>query len=303
MRATGATFRLGAMFRDWGAVGDRYFNGFGAFRRKARCGAVPASLAAPDGSAATAGLRGILDGRAPGAPRSFRDSAIRSALGAFALFVCVALRFEIAGRIFARLRDSRPVWPKSRAISRPSRSIPPVHIRELVLAHGGRVDGDLFIDCSGARAVLASALGVANEDWSAWLPCDRMQTLRAGFRRPLAALLGNDRRHRGLALQHSSSALHRALACVLQRVCRGRRDRIEVVSHARGGVQHRPIFSAWSADGRRNSGSAIACCCRATRSTRSTARPCISRSPASHASSLTFRSQDRARLTWRSTTA
>ena len=49
------------------------------------------------------------------------------------------------------------------------------NIEALRLADGTRVDADLFIDCSGAAARLMRQVS-SNErdDWSAWLPCDRM---------------------------------------------------------------------------------------------------------------------------------
>ena len=47
-------------------------------------------------------------------------------------------------------------------------------IAAIRLKDGRAFEADLFIDCSGPCAPLRSAVDSAWEDWSAWLPCDRL---------------------------------------------------------------------------------------------------------------------------------
>jgi tryptophan halogenase len=55
-------------------------------------------------------------------------------------------------------------------------------IEELQFEDGGRLRADLFIDCTGDRAQLIGGfLGTGFQDWSNWLPCDRLLSQPASF--------------------------------------------------------------------------------------------------------------------------
>ena len=178
MRATQATYRLGAQFRGWGAQGDRYFQGFGSIG--AKLDAVPFQHH---------WLRLRANGDCP-AFEDFSIAAQAARVGRFALpqsdprsvlsLFSYAWHFD-AGLLAAELRANA----LQAGVARIAGDVAAVElepangfIRALELADGARVSADLYIDCSGANATLSTALDARFEDWSAWLPCDRLQTVR-----------------------------------------------------------------------------------------------------------------------------
>ena len=54
----------------------------------------------------------------------------------------------------------------------------------LLLADGQRIEADLFVDCAGPAAPLLSAVGGRFEDWSDFLPCDRLLLAEAAADAP-----------------------------------------------------------------------------------------------------------------------
>lgn len=176
MAATSATFKLGIEFRDFGAIGDSYFHPFGTFgapigdvafhhywlRATQGCNARPLeSYSLPCRAARAARfvhppLASETDGTAAGYGYAYQFDATR-----FAAFLRGRAESDgvvrIEGRVVEVLRD--PASGDVRAVRLDDQRI---------------IAGDLFVDCSGFRALLiGEAPDAAWQDWSDWLPCDR----------------------------------------------------------------------------------------------------------------------------------
>jgi tryptophan halogenase len=175
VRATQATFKLGIEFVDWKRPGESYVHGFGKIgqdmlwlhphqlwlKMAAQGRAKHFDHYALNCVAARKNRFCPPDPRQPGSPLADIDYAYQFDASLFAAFLrrqCEARGVErIEGRIIGV--ETRPADG---------------FIDQVVLADGRKVGGDLFVDCSGMRALLiGDALGIGYEDWSRWLPCDR----------------------------------------------------------------------------------------------------------------------------------
>jgi tryptophan halogenase len=174
VRRTQATFKLGIEFRDWGHVGNRFFHGFGDYGptidtrspymhwlRLVRTGSTQRPL--EDFSVAAVMAR----------QQRFTPPAgdQPSASNAFSY----GFHFD-AGLYAAYLRE----YAMQRGVKRIEAMIDGVDLHPetgfitgLRLGDGRRIEGDLFIDCSGFRGLLIQgAMQSEYEDWSAQLPCN-----------------------------------------------------------------------------------------------------------------------------------
>ena len=174
IKKTQATFKLGIEFQDWGHIGNRFFHGFGDFGpaienrsphmhwlRLARAFKEMPSL--ETWSVATVMAR---NGRFT-PPEGDRPSA-RNAFS-------YGFHFD-AGLYAAYLRE----YAMARGVTRIEGMINEVEqhpdtgfITALKLRDGRRIEGELFIDCSGFRGLLIEGtLKAGYDDWSDHLPCN-----------------------------------------------------------------------------------------------------------------------------------
>ncbi|WP_375250479.1 tryptophan halogenase family protein [Sphingomonas sp.] len=174
LRATKATFKLGIEFVDWTAPGQRYFHPFGqygaalpgvAFHHrwlKARADGLDLPL-----SALSLATRLAVEGRFAKPQGDTRS--ILSTLG-YAYHFDAAL-YAAYLRKLSEARGVRRIEGKLRDVERHADS---GFVTALTTERGERLAADLFIDCSGFRALLIDgAMAEPFEDWSHWLPCDR----------------------------------------------------------------------------------------------------------------------------------
>jgi len=174
LRATGASFKLGIEFVGWRAPGHRYFHPFGTYgpalpgvpfhHRWLKACAGGLDVALTDLSLAARLAAENRFAKPEGTARS-----ILSTLG-------YAYHFD-AGRYAAHLRTIAEGSGATRVEGRLAtveRDGETGFVTALTTERGERLAGDLFIDCSGFRALLiGEAMGVGFEDWGEWLPCDR----------------------------------------------------------------------------------------------------------------------------------
>jgi tryptophan halogenase len=174
VRATAGTFKLGIEFVGWGGPDQRYLHAFGTIGRdfglipfhhywlRHRAEGGPTSLW--DFSASAQAVRRNLFGR-------WEEKPDRMPSGLAHAFHFDASLYGAYLRRYAEARGVRRTEGKVRDVTLRGED---GFVEAVVLESGERIEGDLFIDCSGFRGlIIEQALETGYEDWSKWLPCDR----------------------------------------------------------------------------------------------------------------------------------
>ncbi len=174
IRETKATHKLGIEFVGWNGDGARYFHPFGRYGGpqdgamfyhrwiKAWLGGAPE--AHPAYSLTT---RAAMSGRF--AHPSGDARSILSTLG-------YAYHFDagLYAQYLRRRSEARGVKRVEGKVVKIDQHPLTGFVATLTTQRGEVLEGDLFIDCSGLRAMLIEGVLKAGfEDWSQWLPCDR----------------------------------------------------------------------------------------------------------------------------------
>ena len=179
MRATQATFKLGINFENWKSQGESYFHSFGVTGRDHW----------------SAGFQHFwMHGQTRGHTASYDDYCIELQAAMQSKFAHlpdnrINYAYQLDSGLYAaflrRLAESdgaRRVEGKIAEVQLDGES---GNIAALRLETGERIEGDLFLDCTGFRALLIEgALHVGYDDWSHQLPCDSAIAVQTASVRP-----------------------------------------------------------------------------------------------------------------------
>lgn len=176
VRETQGSFKLGIQFNDWGQIGDSYIHGFGSIGRD--LGLLPFHQywlkARAEGRAEDIGHYSLNTLAAP----QDRFMTVPSDAPANSPLAEIAYAYHFDAGRYARFLRRRA---EAQGVNRIEGKVVSVvqsgetgFVESVTLESGERIAADLFLDCSGFRALLiGGTLGVDFDDWTHWLPCDR----------------------------------------------------------------------------------------------------------------------------------
>jgi tryptophan halogenase len=173
-RETRATCKLGIEFAGWNGDGSRYFHPFGRYG-----GGRDASMFYHRF------IRAQLSGATEGHPQysltteaAYAGKFAAPAADTDSILSTLGYAYHFDASLYAAFLRKRA---ESRCVRRIEGRVVEIRqdpesgfVRSLKTQRDEVIEGDLFIDCSGLRALLIEeTLKTGFEDWSGWLPCDR----------------------------------------------------------------------------------------------------------------------------------
>ncbi len=174
VRETRATFKLGIEFRDWAKPGHTYLHPFGRY-----------GLPADGVSFQHRWIKAQIEGQ----PDNFEDyslNTVAARAGKFAfpasdpasILSTMGYAYHFDASLYAqylrRCTEAKGVKRHEGTVGRIDQDPETGFITALHTSRGEMLEADLFIDCTGLRALLIEGvLKVGFDDWSRWLPCDR----------------------------------------------------------------------------------------------------------------------------------
>ena len=167
MREAKATFKLGIAFENWGALGERYIHSFGQVGRSTWMGGFQHMWL----RARQQGFGGPLD------DYCFELQAAQRERFATSDTSRINYAFHLDAVLYAgvlrRLSEAAGAVRIEGRIAAVEQHGETGDITALKLDDGRRVEGDLFIDCTGFGGLLIEkTLQAGYEDWRRWLPTD-----------------------------------------------------------------------------------------------------------------------------------
>ncbi len=214
MRETAATFKLGIEFVDWGRLGDRYIHGFGPlgpdigltkfhhYWLKMRAAGRAAPL-----DEYSINIVAARQNKFMRAKRDMGNSPLADIAHAYHFDASLYAQF------LRRYAEARGVQRLEGKLTGATTRAHDGHIDAVVMADGRRIEGDLFIDCSGFRGLLIEeTLHTGYEDWSHWLPANRAWAVPCESVSPLTPYTRSTARTAGwqwrIPLQHRTGNGH-----------------------------------------------------------------------------------------------
>jgi len=190
MRATKATFKLGINFEGWKQAGEDYFHSFGTTGK----------------DHGTSGVQHFwLRGDAAGHAAPYGDDCLELVAAMRSRFAHLPnqqlnyayhLDSGLYARFLRQLAETHGTQRVEGRIERVALNADSGHIEALHLDADRRIEGDLFLDCTGFRALLiGEALHTGYDDWTHYLPCDSaiaIQTRSVGPALPYTRSMAHD---------------------------------------------------------------------------------------------------------------